>query len=97
MAISTLIFVLSVFLLVEEALTLMVFFVQVLNKRKGRFLLDKNVSHLQPIQENTSTLIILARKINIGQILMRVIIREDTCFYFDLGKKVIWRKLGVLS
>ena len=25
-------------------------FVQVLSKRKGRFLLDKNVSHLQPIQ-----------------------------------------------
>ena len=40
--------------------------------------------------------IVLARKINIEQVLVRVI-REDTCFYFDLGKKVTWWELGVSS
>ena len=33
--------------------------------------------------------IVLARKIDIEQVLVRVI-REDTCFYCDLGKKVVW-------
>ena len=41
--------------------------------------------------------IVLARKIDIEQVLVRVIIREDTCFYFDLGKKVTWWELGVSS
>ena len=60
-----------------------------MSKKKREFLWDKNLSHLQPIQENTSTLIVLARKIDIEQVLVRVI-REDACFYFDLGKKVTW-------
>ena len=72
-------------------------FVQELSKKKREFLWDKNLSHLQPIQENTSTLIVLTWNINIEKVLVRVIIREDTCFYFDLGKKVTWRELGVSS
>ena len=40
--------------------------------------------------------IVLARKINIEQVLVRVI-REVTCFYIDLGKRGDLVELGVSS
>ena len=58
---------------------------------------EKKQSHLQPIQENnTTSLSDLARKIDIEQVLVRVI-REDTCFYFDLGRRGDLVELGVSS
>ena len=64
-------------------------FVQVLNNNAGWFLLDKNMNSIPKKSNQHIPFIVLARKIDIGQVLMRAI-RENTCFYFDLGKKVVW-------
>ena len=64
-------------------------FVQVLNNNGGWFLLDKNMNSIPKKSKQHIPFINLTRKIDIEQVLMRVI-REDTCFYFDLGKKVVW-------
>ena len=89
MAFSTYIFVL-IFLLRRLV------FIQMLNKNGGRFCEDKKVSNQTRKEKQHKSLSVLARKINIEQVLVSDI-REVTCFYFDLSKKVTWWELGVSS
>ena len=89
MAISTLYFVLSDFVFGVGFGCSSPSFVQVKNNNGGLFLLDKNVNSIPKKSNQHIPFIVLARNIDIEQVLMRII-REDTYFYFDLGKKVVW-------